>query len=289
MKLLLTSLTLAALSLTPAPLAAQTWMSAQPEATGSQPDLAVSPGGRIALLKQLRFSGRSVVTVLGLDGQPLHEFSIDSGNTSSDMDINDGLFLDENTLVVCGSLGDVPYMGAFDIATRTALWEKSLTGDGSMQKMTRNSIGHIIAHGTVTENGIDETLLCAVNTNGGFHWFRSYNPGPNANYSQEVIGIPGGDLFLLLRYDGELMVMRLTDWGHEIWSKKFSLPSGDIESARAALSTTGDLVIGATTHIGSTKSNMVLRMDGTGQVQWSKSLDVWSLGNTPPQGGIGIA
>ncbi len=274
MKVLQRILPLLTASLAISAASAQTWISELPEFVTRQPSVAVSDIGNIALVKPEGVS-RNAVSVLDEDGALLHQFGIAPPIPGIPFQLEDSMFLDNDTLVVCGSVDGEPYAGAFDVATGIAVWEKSLRADGCMKGMTRNSQGHIIAHGTVTENGANETLLCSMNpTSGGFQWFRSYNPGTGDVFSQDIVAVPTGDMYFVLQLEDDVMVMRLSNYGHEVWSEMYSIAGTDFTKARACMAQDGGLLIAALGTKGADEVNLAFRIDPTGSPLWTREFQI---------------
>ncbi|MDF1837237.1 MAG: hypothetical protein P1V35_05160 [Planctomycetota bacterium] len=253
---------------------AQTWISELPEGQLSDPSVAVSGNGKIAMLRH-RANDRHGVTVLEAAGSLADEFTIVPTAGSHGLYLEDVLFLDESTVAVCGELDGKPYAGAFNVNSGSPIWEKALTGDGRLLGLTLNSMGHLIGYGTSTKNGASDTLFCSMNRlTGGFQWFRSYNPGPSATLAQDVIALANGGMFFLVRGGDGLYVLRVTEFGHEVWSRRFDVPNAVVSKAGGCEGSDGGLVIALKYTAGTDTGIVAMSLDHSGMVAWSKHVGV---------------
>ncbi|MDF1839530.1 MAG: hypothetical protein P1V35_16800 [Planctomycetota bacterium] len=271
MKPLILAIALLGAPLTTSLAAQDSWVADVSYPYSHDLNCAVSEGGRIALVQNNEPFGASInVYTAGMS--PIHDFRIDpvGGNV---IDINAAIFLNETTLVIAGSVASLPYMGAFHVGTGVAIWEESLTKSGAFSELAINSIGKVVGCGRITSSGQRLGLLCAVNPTGGWAFYRTYNPSTtNLNIAENIVPLPNGDMFLMSTSTSGLAISRLTDWGHEVWSKWYAPTDLVINRTLGCISSDGDLMVaGRYYETAQIYDNVLMRIDSDdGAVRWAK-------------------
>lgn len=256
------------------PARAQSWVSTLDTGGGGIGSIAVSPGGRIALLTP-REGG---IAVLRADGSLEREFVMaDPGGDY--VALVAATFRDEATLVVAGSVGQRPYMAAIDLATGLAEWESELTYKGQFRHITGTGQGQFVGLGAY-HDGENAILACSINATGGVLWFREYVVGPAHDYSSSIDTFSNGDLLMALHYSAGWVLTRTTNFGHEIWSKRYTSSARSLYYARAAVTSTDDIVLGSTAYdsLAGRRKHNAMRLDGQGEVKWFNEYELPALG-----------
>lgn len=264
----------AALALSPV-AASQTWMVDVEMDTEYGVDLAVSDGGRIATLVSQgpAAATEQVIQVFGPDGALESEFAVDSFQGDR-VELEQIEFLDEDTVVASGSYAAQPYMGAFDVETGVEVWESSLEGSGSMDRLERNHLGQFIAGGDLHGGGYLRAFVCSVSPQGGMLWFREYSIAPGNSYLLDIESAANGDLLLVLGKDSEVIVTRTTDYGHVIESHAYAAADGYLSSISTQATESGGLLIACTVTPESAERRYGLfEVDAAGDIEWARSYE----------------
>ena len=264
-----------------APTRAQspTWMTDLGIANDSIDYLDTSPSGYVAVGYEV-FLGSYGFTILDPLGNLHSEFGLFPVNSPSAFDLTDAIFRDDDVLVVCGEESAGAYMGAFDIHTGLQLWSAALTGDARLTDLTTNDLGHIIGLGNIFVPGAQDyyPILCAVDPLlGGFKWFRQYSPGTGSINQECVVSRADGDLYVVMNGGGlGVVLMRLTNFGHERWSKILSVPGSSLSSFHADVTPDGALLLSFLASDGESV-NAAARIEDDGTLGWAYEYEALSL------------
>jgi len=217
---------------------AQTWIrditSAGHEAAG----IAVRDDGIVALVgRRGAYGSVSLFNAMGsqVSGYDLTTFD------SLDIVLHDGLFLDDGSLAVCGSIDGQPWVAALDALTGIPLWDTTLTddsGEGWIERMVVNDIGHLVLQGQLRELTSTESFLAAVKpeSNGTTVYRRVIG----SEVPTSITLASNGEL-ILASYTGEAYVTRTNNFANEVWRQRYDAPN-DLLVPRLVETTNGDLM-----------------------------------------------
>ncbi len=175
---------------------------------------------------------------------------------------------------MCGEVENQPYMAAVNLTTGIPVWERSVQGSGRLTRLTRNHLGQFIAMGDFAQSPYYDVLVMAVGSTGTLHWFRDYGVGAGNCFQGDVTTASNGDLFLTYNSEGDIVVVRTTEWGHTIWSARYSSASGNGSSIRAEATPDGGLLLAGNWYGGLAYQVFTLRIDGDGDVEWARRYDI---------------
>ncbi|QDU65179.1 hypothetical protein [Engelhardtia mirabilis] len=237
---------------------------------------AVSEGGRFASIYPYRTDAGDRycgLTTYEADGQVSHHVALSSFD-GGQATFYDSMFVDEQTLVVCGSVEGQPYMAAINVATGLPTWERSLVGSGKLTELTRNHLGQYIAMGDYTNGPSYDVVVMAVGSTGTLHWFRDYGVEVGNNFVGDIATAANGDLFMLYTSSAGTVVVRTTEWGHTIWSARYTANgSGAASMQIEATADDGLLICGWWIQNGVPKV-FTMRLDGSGGIEWSHRYEI---------------
>lgn len=277
------------------PTSAQSWLVEldyldEPEF----PRVAASEGGRVAVVWHTPF--QPGITFLDSDGTWLA--SSGRGELSgSTMHLADAEFIDEDTLLVCGTLDfQKPYCSAIDASTGLPVWDLTFGYTGQLERVTRGSLGDLVLAGEVGFGTTRRVVLTSVSAAGVVNWSLELSPSTTLGHTvHDIETTPDGDLLVALSYGSVMMLSRRTPTGDEVWTQFHTTTAGQYSSTEICATPDGDVLLTALLYSGPVASNVAWRVDPAGQLEWAYSYDLpllqgynAALGGAVPASGDGL-